>query len=250
MRVFRPLALVALLLGVGSATAAPITVTNGESFMFAAGEGNANYVFKSTYGDLGPYTPGSFNLAGDSSGVNFFGDGGVASAAGAHTSSNTGITITGSTAASSGQNGGFYVGQIASDDAGIVDTAFTFGYYLEFTLDAVTNLLLTLDGTASLNGEGEANFGGILFDENFNQVLTIGDGGSGSFSEQFTLGAGTYFLFAQTQSYVTGSGPASASTEFTLSLQVVEPIPEPISLVAFGGLLAFGGLAARRMRRA
>lgn len=246
----RPIALLATLLAVSTAAAAPITVTNGESFMFAAGVNDGSvYSFKSTYGPLGSYTPGSFNLASESSSVNFFGDAGFASAAGSSTSSNTNITITGSTSASS-FTGGTYYGQIASDSAGIIDNIFTFGYYLEFTLDAATALLLKVNGTTSLDGDGAyADFGGILFDQGGNQLYSLGSvGGSGSFSELFTLGAGTYFLFAQSQSSATAG--ASAGSSFTVSLSVAEQVPEPISVAAFGGLLAAGGLAVRRMRRA
>jgi hypothetical protein len=252
MPALRPLALVALLLGASSAVAAPINVVNGESFLLAYGDGGSPvYQFKSTYGDLGPFTPGSFNLGAESSNVQFTGMGGSASATGASASSGTGISITGTTAASS-VAGGQYVGQIAADDTGVVSNLFNFGYYLEFTLDSLTNLLLTVDGKTALNGDGAyADFGGILFDENGNQLYTLGSvGGSGTFSEQFSLGAGTYFLFAQSQSSVNGQGAANAGASFSVSLAAVAAVPEPLSVVAFGGLLAFGGLAVRRFRRA
>lgn len=248
----RPIALLTALFALGTAAAAPITVTNGESFMFAYGQNDgSNYSFKSTYGPLGAYTPGAFNLASESSSANLFGDGGVVFTSGSSTSSGTGITINGSTYAES-FDGGFYVSQIASDDAGLIDSLFDFGYYLEFTLDDLTTLLLTVDGMTSMSGDGAyADFGGILFDQDGNQLYALGSvGGSGSFSEQFNLGAGTYFLFAQSQSSVDGQGAASAGASFTVSLAVVEPVPEPLSVIAFGGLLAFGGLAVRRFRRA
>jgi hypothetical protein len=247
----RPIALLAALLAAGGAAAAPITVTNGESFLLTYGVNDgSNFEFKSTYpGDWGGQTPGAFTLAGDSSVVNFFGDGGTASAAASHTASLTGISITGSTAAGS-TAGGQYVGQIAADDTGVVSTDFSFGYYLEFTLDAATALLLTVDGKTGAEGDGAyADFGAIVFDSAFNQLYALGGTSSGSFSELFTLGPGTYFLFAQSQSSVNGQGAASASASFTVSLAAVEPVPEPISLVAFGGLLAGGGLAVRRARR-
>lgn len=247
----RSLALLAAAVCVGSAAAAPITVTNGESFLLAYGEGNSTYQFKSTYGPLGSFTPGPFNLAGDSSSVTFFGDGGVASAAFSHTSSGTGISITGNTAASS-LAGGQYVGQSAADDTGVVSTDFTFGYYLEFTLAALTSLKLQVDGTTTGSGDGAyADFGAVVFDSENNPLFKLGSvNGGGTFSDQFTLGPGTYYLFTQSQSSVNGEGAASASASFTATLEVAAETPEPLSVVAFGGLLAAGGLAAARRRKA
>lgn len=244
----RLLALLAVALCVGSATAAPITVTNGESFLLAYGEGSNTYQFKSTYGPLGTFTPGTFNLAADSSSVNFFGDGGSASAAFSHTSSGTGLSITGSTAASS-LAGGKYVGQGAPDSDGVVSTDFTFGYYLEFTLAALTSLKLQVDGTTTDSGNGAyADFGAIVFDSGNNPLYKLGGTTSGSSSLTFTLGPGTYYFFTQSQSSVNGNGAASAGASFTATLEVVAETPEPLSVVAFGGLLAAGGLAAWRRK--
>lgn len=243
--------LLGLVLSVGAVVAGPITPTGGESFLLAYGVGDgARFEFRSTYGPWGGQTPLPFNVPGGSSTVIFNGDGGSASADFSHTASNTAVSITGSTAASS-VAGGTYVGQAAGDDTGVVSTDFDFGYYVEFDLDDSSIVRVDVDGTTNPGESGYADFGAILFGgpgDNPTRLFSFGGTSGGSISQLLTLGPGTYFLFVQSQSAVYGNSADSASASFTASVNFVSPIPEPVSLAVFGGLLAAGGVAVARRR--
>lgn len=252
MRSVHALVVAVSLFVVGTTTANPIVSTNGESFLLAYGTGaNPAYQFNSTYGPLGSFTPGPFNLAGGSSAVATGSATGSASAAFSHATSNTLVSITGSTAASSTSVGGHFVGQSAADSTGVISDLFQLGYYIEFTLTADSRVRFAVDGTTSLTGSGEyADFGGRLLDGSGNQLYAVGQvasngvltGGPGSLD--LTLLAGNYVLFVQSQSEVIGVGESSATVQ--ASVQFLTPIPEPLSVGVFAGLLVVGGVVLRR----
>jgi hypothetical protein len=251
----RPVFALALAVSVaGVASANPIVPTNGESFLLAYGTGvSPQFQFNSSYGNLGPFAPGPFNPAGGSSAVAVGSGNNAASAAFSHAASNSLVSITGSTAARS--TGGQFVGQSSADSTGVISPLFQFGYYVEFTLTEASRVRFAVDGTTSPTGAGEyADFGGRLLDASGNQLFAFGQvalngtvtGGPGVLL--LDLQPGTYFLFGQSQSEVIGSGASSAN--FTTSLQILSPIPEPLSVVAFGTLLAVGGVVLARRRHA
>lgn len=254
MRPVHTLTVALSLFAVTAATASPIVPTNGESFLLAYGTAaSPAYQFNSTYGPLGPFTPGPFNLAGGSSAVSAASALGLSSAAFSHATSNTLVSITGGTAASGTAAGSHFVGQSSADSTGVISPLFQLGYYIEFALTADSRVRFQVGGTTSPTGPGEyADFGGRLLDGSGNQLYAFGQvssngvltGGPGSLD--LNLPAGTYVLFVQSQSEVTGVGNSSATVQ--ASVELLTPVPEPLSAVAFGGLLAAGGVVALRRK--
>ena len=269
----RLMALLALLVGAGAATASPITPPLfGESFLLAytnsSSPGGAVYELRSdmNYGSVTSSGVMDFPV-GSSSVLHADPNGRFSAFAGVgHTVTNNSVTITGATSAFSANTIPFVGAQAAGDSQNAVGGPTFFGYYIQFELDQTSDVEFSLKGEAGTSGNGEllyADFGAYLLDSSadflnplgvFGVIIENGQEsddslGTGSLS-LFGLDPGTYYLFVQSQSSITnGSGLASADFEASVVVTPSAEIPEPISLVVFGGLLAAGGAAVVRRRK-
>jgi hypothetical protein len=153
-----------------------------------------------------------------------------------------------------------------------------YGYLTNFMIGSPGTYILDVDWNrsattpAGANNQAYSDFMGYLWDQSRNVVWAVGGfldntGGASSTAigepdpstlpagatvipltldpRTLNLGSGQYTLYLQGQAYAQGaSGAQIASTNPSIRLQQV--IPEPLSVAVFGGLLAVGGLVARR----
>lgn len=236
------------------AFAGPLNFVGGDAYSEANATGGAFNSQTRTFGSA-DFTGSSFaNSSGDNfSGSSFF----------QHSASSTQIMITGTTQASGTGTGSAY-GMTANDPTG------TYGYVLDFTIGAGQQYsgLLNVNFQPIQSGTGTysdiyaylwntsiPNFGelwefGSTYVDGV-QVLSGGNLINGPFPYPVTLSPGTYQLYIQSQSSVDVSGgSASSLANVGINLQITAAIPEPMSVMVFGGLVAVGGWVTRRRIKA
>jgi hypothetical protein len=180
-----------------------------------------------------------------------------------HTTSSNAIDISGTTNASRSGNGfSFAYGLGAPNPPG---GSADYGYVIDFQVTQPTGGLLNVNFSPNQSGGIDANtytYGdiyGYLWNQDTDEFWDYGaavrngileSSGGSLFGETFpyfvALTPGNYQLYLQSQSYVQGSsGQQFSETNIRILLETTG-IPEPMSVAVFGGLVAVGGLVARR----
>lgn len=185
-----------------------------------------------------------------------------------HTATGTMIDIRGTTFAARSGASSFAFGMSAGNLPGGTRE---YGYFVDFKVTEATGGLLNVNYTPSQSSTSEANWTytdvyGYLWNMDTDQTWDFGrfdedkfgtpdSGTSGSLagaSFPFLipfLATGNYRLFLQSQSFVQGtSGSASSEANIRITLTATA-VPEPISVVLFGGVVASGLLGLVRRNR-
>jgi hypothetical protein len=254
------------LLGLAApASAAPFTFVSGKAYLEANVNGSAVTGGSTALGPANSFTVTngfSPTVAPNRSSAQF-----------GHTTSGTAINIQGTTfAARSGGSSTAY--GLSAGNLGDPGGTRDYGYYVDFQVTEATGGLLDIAYTASRSSSSAANnwtytdvyaylwnrdtdetwdFG--RFDENQFGTPDSGTGGSLD-GETFPffipfLATGNYRLYLQSQAFVqgtTGSATAEANVRITLTAAPAV-VPEPISVVLFGGVFSAGLIGWYRRNR-